>query len=76
MAMGNSVFRIECFRSWNFRRLRWEWRWRAVRSRNGKIMATGGEGYVRRVDIVEALDTLALHFESAVILFPEDEFGR
>ncbi len=42
-----------------YRDARGEWRWRLV-ARNGRIIAEGGEGYVRRIDCERSVSHLAL----------------
>ncbi len=40
-----------------------KWHWRIV-SDKGKIVARGGEGYVRRVDLLNALSRIDDHFSA------------
>lgn len=61
-------YRIEVSRSFNARRLRKEWRWRFVAS-NGRIMAHSGESYVRRIDCADAIETIAVEFNPAPIIW-------
>ncbi len=46
--------RFTVYRSGFFRR---EWRWR-LRAANGRIVATGGEGYPHKRDCVDAVNRL------------------
>jgi uncharacterized protein YegP (UPF0339 family) len=39
------------------------WRWK-ITGKNGKILANGGEGYVRRVDLLNALSRIDDHFSA------------
>ena len=41
-----------------------EWRWRA-RAKNGNIMATGGEGYQNKADMLKAIATVQYELEYA-----------
>jgi uncharacterized protein YegP (UPF0339 family) len=41
-----------------------EWRWR-LRHRNGNIMADSGEGYVRKTDAKNAVETVREHAGNA-----------
>lgn len=43
-----------------------EWRWRLIH-RNGNIMADSGEGYVRKTDARNAIETIREHVEDAEI---------
>ena len=43
-----------------------EWRWR-LRHRNGNIMADSGEGYVRKTDAKNAIETVREHAGDAEI---------
>ena len=51
--------KIECYRDTSG-----EWRWR-LRSINGNILATSGEGYKNKKDMLKTLDVLQFDFEYA-----------
>ena len=44
--------------------MRRQWRWRAI-ANNGHIMATSGEGYNNRADMLDALDTVSHELRDA-----------
>ena len=43
-----------------------EWRWR-LRHRNGNIMADSGEGYTRKANAENAIETIREHTEDAEV---------
>jgi uncharacterized protein YegP (UPF0339 family) len=42
-----------------------EWRWRLLSTSNGNILATSGEGYKNKKDMIKTLDVLQFDFEYA-----------
>ena len=45
-----------------------EFRWR-FKAPNGQIIATGGEGYIRKVDCLHAIDMLQIFSSKAPVVY-------
>lgn len=67
--------RIEVYRTFSVRRMRREFNWRFVHA-NGNVMATGGnQGYVRIVDCLDAIETVAAEMQDALIVKGDEYAG-